>query len=304
MAGLPLFKLGALLLRTLAKPVAKSLKERASSESALVHPPPRERECLAAHENFRGIVIQVGNTLNQVQTQIEVRLLGHVPKNIKPLREDLAVAMGAEFLSEAFIFGVAAGVLIVEVARQNDSKNRELEHKAKTEADKAAAREARFKAVEKSLSRLDSRLDKLEKVLWLSRPDGSEERQLLEQEISAARDAETAIVQAEIDSMKAAISKPSKKQPKEATSKTDTDTEPVVAAAKESAQAVSQGTWSFMTMISEALKETSPVWSNGMSPKRPAEEVMADVPVQAHPPPGDIDCGKPVAAASAEWGRV
>jgi len=48
---------------------------------------------------------------------MEVRLLGHEPRDIKSLSETAAVQRGADILSEMFIFGVAAIVMSFEYTR-------------------------------------------------------------------------------------------------------------------------------------------------------------------------------------------
>lgn len=57
MSPLPLFKLGSLLVKTIAKPVAKQIKEYAQE-----------------HPRFRGLCVRLGRAIHYTTTHLEVNL--------------------------------------------------------------------------------------------------------------------------------------------------------------------------------------------------------------------------------------
>jgi len=67
MATFPVFKAGALAVKTLAKPLASVLKESAKD-----------------HPLFRKACIRIGQLVHTTSTKLNMRLLGHKVKDIKP----------------------------------------------------------------------------------------------------------------------------------------------------------------------------------------------------------------------------
>lgn len=107
--ALPLVKLGYLLVRTVAKPVASTFKKQARDH-------PWFRQACGRLAQFyhraevkmkRRIAAKNGEAVHQLVTQI------------KPLDEQKAVELGAEFIGEALIFGVAGTFLLLDAARNN-----------------------------------------------------------------------------------------------------------------------------------------------------------------------------------------
>ncbi|KAK9463867.1 optic atrophy 3 protein-domain-containing protein [Lipomyces oligophaga] len=94
-------KISALAIRTIAKPIANSVKARAK-----VHGP------------FRRACIGVAQILHSSDVRMRQKLLGSNVK-IRPLNDAKAIEMGANFLSESVLFGVAAGVVIFETVRSS-----------------------------------------------------------------------------------------------------------------------------------------------------------------------------------------
>lgn len=91
------FKLGSLLLRTLSKPLANSLKRRATES-----------------ERFESFCKGLAQGYNRLDLKLKMRFLDYKSEPIKPLSEARAVELGATFLSEIIIFTVAALVIIAE----------------------------------------------------------------------------------------------------------------------------------------------------------------------------------------------
>jgi hypothetical protein len=63
-------------------------------------------------------------------SRINIRLLGHKIKHVKPLGEAEATAAGADFFGEVFIYGISVAALLAEVYRQ-DRQNAGKELKKK-----------------------------------------------------------------------------------------------------------------------------------------------------------------------------
>ncbi|KAI9490034.1 optic atrophy 3 protein-domain-containing protein [Zychaea mexicana] len=101
-------KLGTLLIRTLAKPVATSIKTQAKQHAA-----------------FRDFCIGVAQRSHKLEMTLKMNVLGYKKEIIRPLNDARAVDAGANFLSESFVFGVAASIIIAESWRSHFSaKNR------------------------------------------------------------------------------------------------------------------------------------------------------------------------------------
>ncbi|KAG0052369.1 hypothetical protein BGZ83_002708 [Gryganskiella cystojenkinii] len=90
-------KLGFLAIRTVAKPIANSIKSYS-----------------VKHPKFKEACISFSH---KTEMQLKMKFLGYKVESIRPLNDARAVEMGANFLSEAFIFGVAGSLIILENAR-------------------------------------------------------------------------------------------------------------------------------------------------------------------------------------------
>ncbi|GAA6023852.1 hypothetical protein JCM10207_005395 [Rhodosporidiobolus poonsookiae] len=103
-------KIASLLLRTLSKPIANKIKQQAKE-----------------HEGFKSRTITMAQWLHRAEMNLRVRLLGESPKHVRPLSEARAIDAGANFLSEGFLFSVAAAIIIGETYRSRaaESKRRD-----------------------------------------------------------------------------------------------------------------------------------------------------------------------------------
>jgi len=107
MAPLPLFKLGALLAKQISKPLAKLLKVKAVDNNFL--------------KNY--LIIPSANLYHTFDIKIRMRVLGlGTPDKVPVLSEKAAIELGADLLSEFFVFGTAAGAIILEYLRQSKNK--------------------------------------------------------------------------------------------------------------------------------------------------------------------------------------
>ncbi|KAJ3154826.1 hypothetical protein HDU86_004526 [Geranomyces michiganensis] len=95
-------KLGTLLVRTLAKPLANHIKSQAK-----VHP------------KFKDFCIGVAQKTHAWEHNLKTRFLGYPKENVRPLNDSRAVETGANFISEGVIFGVAALTVIGETWRSS-----------------------------------------------------------------------------------------------------------------------------------------------------------------------------------------
>lgn len=130
---LPLFKLGALALKTACKPIASRLKKEAS-----VHP------------RFRQFIVNFAQANHRFTTQIQRRIYGHrTDVEIRPLNEEKAVQAAADLIGEVFVFTVAGAAVIYEVqrsakseARKEEARRQEMEEMRKRDEDLARELEA------------------------------------------------------------------------------------------------------------------------------------------------------------------
>jgi hypothetical protein len=100
MAPLPLIKVGAVLFKELAKPIAARIKHQAQN-----------------HERFRLVTMRVGRVWEGVAQRLEVWTRGGKSKELKPITDAHAMSAGADFVSQAFLLATAlAGGLVGDAA--------------------------------------------------------------------------------------------------------------------------------------------------------------------------------------------
>nr|CAH8839399.1 unnamed protein product [Trichobilharzia regenti] len=99
----PVFKLGALAIKQIGKPLANYLKRKAKTNTFFRH-----YVCLPPAQFY-----------HLWETRLKLKLLGlQKPKEVAKLSEDAAVDLGAEVLGEVIIFVVGASCLLLEYRRQ------------------------------------------------------------------------------------------------------------------------------------------------------------------------------------------
>ncbi|KAH8859643.1 putative OPA3-like protein [Schistosoma japonicum] len=104
----PVFKLGALAIKQIGKPLANYLKRKAKTNTFF-----RNYVCLPPAQLY-----------HLWETRLKLKLLGlEKPKEIMKLSEDSAVDLGAEVLGEIIIFVVGATCLLLEYRRQVRKEN-------------------------------------------------------------------------------------------------------------------------------------------------------------------------------------
>ena len=136
-AKLPLIKLGGLLLRTVTKPIGKSIKVNAKTSP-----------------NLKRVCILIGNLQHNFMWRIQLR--GISQYQVKPLSDEQAVETGSEFIGEAFIFSIAVAVASFEYHKSWT--------KSELKAQAAQAEEAEKQQQWKhDIARLEMRIEELEK---------------------------------------------------------------------------------------------------------------------------------------------
>ncbi|KAK9375827.1 optic atrophy 3 protein-domain-containing protein [Lipomyces chichibuensis] len=130
-------KISTLLVRTLAKPIANTIKARAKH-----------------HGPFRKVCIAVAQTLHSTDVRLRLGLLGDAGKaKVRPLNDAKAIEMGANFLSESFLFSIAAGAIIFESVRSSRKSS------------------ARQESVEDDISELQAEVAKLKAAIAKLSPE-------------------------------------------------------------------------------------------------------------------------------------
>ena len=98
---MPLIKLGYLLIRTVAKPVANVLKQQTKN-----------------HPVFRSACVRLAQTYHRSEIKMSRRLGGAskavTEAAVRPLDEQKAIEVGANFIGETLVFIVAGTVLILD----------------------------------------------------------------------------------------------------------------------------------------------------------------------------------------------
>lgn len=107
---MPVVKLGYLFIRTVAKPVSSLIKQQAKD-----------------HPKFREACVRLAQLYHRMDVRWRRRLAARAGEDIsaivRPLDEQKAVDLGASFIGEALIFGVAGTLLVAEAARSNRAES-------------------------------------------------------------------------------------------------------------------------------------------------------------------------------------
>ena len=158
MAGLPLIKLSALLVKTISKPVAAFMKAQAQKEKRLA-----EFFCL------------IGQSMHYVQSRINVIASGYKFVGVKPLPGDQALNDGVGTFSEILVLSISATLVIYEYDR---GVKKDIVKNDKLSAEKAHQRyltEARFQGIENRLHRIEQLLEQQAQQAEGGRKGGGQE---------------------------------------------------------------------------------------------------------------------------------
>ncbi|KAF7362412.1 OPA3-domain-containing protein [Mycena venus] len=97
-------KIGTLLIRTVAKPIASALKDQAKQ-----------------HERFRGICVDLAQFMYRSEVKLRTNILGGARETHSAAVRD-AIENGANALAEGFLFSVAAALILGETWRSSRSQ--------------------------------------------------------------------------------------------------------------------------------------------------------------------------------------
>lgn len=129
----PLFKLGALALRQISKPLANHLKVRAKDSHFF-----RTKVCMPPAQFY-----------HWCEVNVKARMLNlGKPKEVVRLNEQAAIDLGSELIGEMVMFVIAAAAIVAEYARQS-----------RKFAIEKAAEELRWSQIESKLTELETKLE-------------------------------------------------------------------------------------------------------------------------------------------------
>lgn len=129
----PLFKLGALALRQISKPLANHLKIRAKDSHFF-----RTKICMPPAQFYHWCEVNVKSRMLN---------LGK-PKEVARLNEQAAIDLGSELIGEMVMFVIAAAAIVAEYTRQS-----------RKFAVEKATEDLRWSQMESKLQELESKLD-------------------------------------------------------------------------------------------------------------------------------------------------
>ncbi|QPG76356.1 hypothetical protein FOA43_003744 [Brettanomyces nanus] len=131
-------KLSTLFIRQISKPIANLIKAEAKN-----------------HPGFKRFCVRVAQNIHFFDNRLKEKLLGHSMRPIRPLNEARAIANGANFLSEAFIFSVGSGALLLETNRQRQKEKNRRE----AVADDIAMLQEEIEGIKKQLADYSIKID-------------------------------------------------------------------------------------------------------------------------------------------------
>ncbi|TRM57811.1 OPA3-domain-containing protein [Schizophyllum amplum] len=106
-------KIGTLLIRTLAKPIASQIKAQVKQ-----------------HPSFRRICVGLAQNMHRTEMRLRTNILGaSLPaSSIRPLSETRAIENGANAIAEGFLFAVAAALILGESWRSSSQKEKRKDY--------------------------------------------------------------------------------------------------------------------------------------------------------------------------------
>ncbi|KAK1747781.1 OPA3 family protein [Skeletonema marinoi] len=137
-AALPLAKLAGLLIKTISKPVAKQIKHSAIK-----------------YGTSRSALMSVGQASHAITTRMTIWSSGYKVRSISKLEDEAALSRGADLLSEAIVFSVAAGVTTYEYLRSSESSKKKEEAQLQKIRDDAMKLQAKLNSLDKRLVALE-----------------------------------------------------------------------------------------------------------------------------------------------------
>ena len=128
----------SLFIKTLAKPMAKQVKHQAIKI-------PMTRSAL----------IWVGQTSHGITTRMTIWSSGYKVRSITKIEDEKALSLGADLLSESFIFSVSVGILMYEYNRSSIKEEKKEAAKLQKIRDDASKLQAKLDSLDKRLVSLE-----------------------------------------------------------------------------------------------------------------------------------------------------
>ncbi|WVN90716.1 uncharacterized protein L203_105958 [Cryptococcus depauperatus CBS 7841] len=136
-------KIFSLAVKTLAKPIANTIKSQATQ-----------------HETFRHICIGLAQRMHRTEARMRMGLLNADAGNIKPLNDTRAIQNGATTLAETFLFLVGAGLIVGESVRSSRKETKRRD----TVQDRLENLEENITRLNEVLQETQSRLEGIEEI--------------------------------------------------------------------------------------------------------------------------------------------
>jgi hypothetical protein len=137
-AAVPLAKLVSLFIKTLAKPVAKQVKHQFVKQPLT-----------------RSALVWVGQTEHSVATRMKIWSSGYKVRSVSKLEEDKALSLGADLLSETFLFTVSGAIVVYEYNRSKEKESKKEEARLQKIRDEATRLQAKLSSLDKRLMALE-----------------------------------------------------------------------------------------------------------------------------------------------------
>ncbi|KIR28103.1 hypothetical protein I309_03100 [Cryptococcus deuterogattii LA55] len=134
-------KIFSLAVKTLAKPIANTIKAQATHADLVV--------LYYRHETFRNVCIGLAQRMHRTEARMRMGLLNQEAGNIKPLNDTRAIQNGATTLAETFLFFVGAGLIVGESVRSSRKDTRRRDQV-----------QDRLETLEEEVKRLNEQLEK------------------------------------------------------------------------------------------------------------------------------------------------
>ena len=138
-AALPVSKLLGLVIKTLAKPMAKRIKHECNRSTTAIK-----------------MLQAVGEATHQVTSRMTIWSAGYKVQTVKPLPCEEAQKRGAEFIGESFVLLVAGAVVIVEYNGSKEKEKKKEQARIKEMSDRSDELEVKLVDITTRLKALEA----------------------------------------------------------------------------------------------------------------------------------------------------
>jgi hypothetical protein len=117
------------------------------------------------HPNFSNVCVTAGQLSHQIISRMNVLASGYRILSIAPLEREEALSKGIDFLSEAFIFVMAGGVIVIEYVRSEGRNAAKAKQQAEEEANFRNYLETKFTALSNNIEQINKKISDLDNGL-------------------------------------------------------------------------------------------------------------------------------------------